>query len=102
MITTYQFHEKNKKNHNFKKYFIYLQEHIASKHTKTHEHKCEGCDKTFAHRTNYMRHLKSVHSNKSSDEEDLEENQLQTQELDQMNIEVVGLGSKKNSRRKIT
>ena len=49
-----------------------------------------------------MRHLKSVHSNKSSDEEDLEENQLQTQELDQMNIEVVGLGSKKNSRRKTT
>lgn len=79
-----------------------LKEHIASKHTKTHEHKCEGCDKTFAHRTNYMRHLKSVHSNKSSDEEDLEENQLQTQELNQINIKVVGLGSKKNSRRKIT
>lgn len=49
-----------------------------------------------------MRHLKSVHSNKSSDEEDLEENQLQTQELNQINIKVVGLGSKKNSRRKIT
>ena len=83
-----------------KKYFIYLQEHIASKHTKTHEHKCEDCDKTFAHRTNYMRHLKSVHSCKSDDDimEDLEENQIKIQEINQKNIEVGVLGCKKNSR----
>ena len=77
---------------------FYFQEHIASKHTKTHEHKCDDCDKTFAHRTNYMRHLKSVHSNKSDDDIDSEENQIKIQE-NQKNKGV--LGSKKNSREKV-
>ena len=38
-----------------------FQEHIASKHTKHHEHVCQECGSSFAHRTNYVRHLKLVH-----------------------------------------
>ena len=57
-----------------------FQEHIASKHTKQYEHKCSACNRQFAHRTNYIRHMKSVH--KEGDHVQVEPNFEEEEEYD--------------------
>ena len=40
---------------------LFFQEHIASKHTKVYKHHCQECGRSFAHRTNFVRHMKFMH-----------------------------------------